>query len=133
MRCRGLQGLAKLPYLSWFRLLCFAQCCNVLRSRWCQSGVNRCIVASRLSSRGAYPKDIQHPAGHASIQLTLDRYSPGCSLQHASKRLNQYAVLVLPERNRCQHWSMNAAQSMLLTVAVSTRSHQQAKTDPLKC
>ena len=23
-------------------------------------------------------------------------------LQHASKRLNQYAVLVLPERNRCQ-------------------------------
>jgi len=23
-------------------------------------------------------------------------------IQHASKRLNQYAVLILPERNRCQ-------------------------------
>ena len=28
-----------------------------------------------LLSRGTHPKLVQHPLGHASIQLTLDRYS----------------------------------------------------------
>ena len=33
-----------------------------------------------LLERGTHPKDVQHLAGHASIQLTLDRYSTGCPL-----------------------------------------------------
>ena len=28
-----------------------------------------------LLTRGTHPKYVQHPLGHASIQLTLDRYS----------------------------------------------------------
>jgi integrase len=31
-----------------------------------------------LLARGIYPKYVQFLAGHASIQPTLDRYSPGC-------------------------------------------------------
>jgi hypothetical protein len=40
--CSGLQiGISKR-----FFLLCFAECCTVLRSRWYQSGINGGIAAS---------------------------------------------------------------------------------------
>jgi len=59
-----------------FSLLCLAQCCTVLRSRWCQSGVNaRQSSFTSLLACGIHLKYVQHPARHASIQLTLDRYS----------------------------------------------------------
>ena len=35
----------------------------------------RQTCATLLLSRGSHPKYVQHLAGHASIQLTLNRYS----------------------------------------------------------
>ena len=32
-------------------------------------------MLSSLLARGTHPKYVQHPLGHVSIQLTLDRYS----------------------------------------------------------
>ena len=84
MRCRGLQGLANLPYLSWFRLLCFAQCCNVLRSRWCQSGVNRgvwlhhdCARAWDLPEGYSAPRPARLDPAYPGPLLPLDaHYEP---------------------------------------------------------
>jgi integrase len=59
--------------LSFLRL---ALCCTVLRSLWYQSGINSgkgCFTI--LPIRSTHLKYLQHLAGHASIQLTLDRYS----------------------------------------------------------
>ena len=39
----------------------------------CTSSFGTC--ATHLLSRGTHPKYVQHLLGHASIQLTLDRYS----------------------------------------------------------
>jgi integrase len=53
--------------------------CYVLRrialpvvSEWCQER-HSCLTI--VLARGMHPKDLQYLAGHASIQLTLDRYS----------------------------------------------------------
>jgi integrase len=57
-------------------LLWLATCCTVLRSRWYQSGINSgnsCFAI--LPIRRTHLKYAQHLTGHASIQLTLDRYS----------------------------------------------------------
>jgi hypothetical protein len=54
----------------------FALCCTVLRSRWYQSGINSgnsCFAI--LPIRSTHLKYVQHLTEHASIQLTLDRYS----------------------------------------------------------
>jgi hypothetical protein len=57
-------------------LLRVAQCCTVLRSRWYQSGINSangCFAI--LPIRSTHLKYVQHLTGHATIQLTVDRYS----------------------------------------------------------
>jgi len=57
-------------------LLRVAACCTVLRSRWYQSGINSgnsCFAI--LPIRSTHLKYVQHLTRHASIQLTLDRYS----------------------------------------------------------
>jgi integrase len=57
-------------------LLYLALGCNVLRSRWYQSGINSgnsCFTI--LPIRSTHLKYVQHLTGHASIQLTLDCYS----------------------------------------------------------
>jgi hypothetical protein len=57
-------------------LLWVAACCTVLRSRWYQSGINSgnsCFAI--LPIRSTHLKYVQHLTEHASIQLTLDRYS----------------------------------------------------------
>jgi hypothetical protein len=49
---------------------------TVLCSRWYQSGINSgnsCFAL--LPIRSTHLKYVQHLAGHASVQLTLDRYS----------------------------------------------------------
>jgi hypothetical protein len=59
--------------VSFLRL---AGCCTVLRSRWYQSGINSgnsCFAI--LPIRSTHLKYVQHLTEHASIQLTLDRYS----------------------------------------------------------
>jgi integrase len=59
-----------------FSLLRLAECCTVLRSRWYQSGINSgnsCFAI--LPIRSTRLKYVQRLAGHASIQLTLERYS----------------------------------------------------------
>ena len=38
----GVAGICKTRISKQLSLLCLAQCCTVLRSRWCQSGVKRC-------------------------------------------------------------------------------------------
>jgi hypothetical protein len=43
---RALQGFARIynsPISKPISFLCLALCCTVLRSRWCQSGVKRCL------------------------------------------------------------------------------------------
>jgi hypothetical protein len=57
-------------------LLCLAASCTVLRSRWYQSGINfgnSCFAI--LPIRSTHLKYVLHLTEHASIQLTLDRYS----------------------------------------------------------
>jgi hypothetical protein len=57
-------------------LLWLATCCTVLRSRWYQSGINSgnsCFAILPIWS--THLKYVQHLTEHASIQLTLDRYS----------------------------------------------------------
>jgi hypothetical protein len=59
-----------------FSFLRLAGCCTVLRSRWYQSGINSdnsCFAI--LPIRSTHLKYVQHLTEHASIQLTLDRYS----------------------------------------------------------
>ena len=75
MRCRGLQELAICAYLRgflYYGLPCVAPYCVPGVSEWCQL---RHICFTILVARGTHPKDVQHLAGHTSIQLTLDRYS----------------------------------------------------------
>ena len=55
--------------------LCLALCCTVLRSRWYQSGINRAIAFHYPPHSRIHPQYVQHLAEHASIQLTVDRYS----------------------------------------------------------
>ena len=45
-----LARVCKFPLFKRFSFLPFAACCTVLRSRWCQSGVNRGTAASRSCS-----------------------------------------------------------------------------------
>jgi integrase len=57
-------------------LLRVAARCTVLRSRWYQSGINSangCFAI--LPIRSTHLKYVQHLTGHATIQLTVDRYS----------------------------------------------------------
>jgi hypothetical protein len=74
----ALQGFARARKSRISKLvscLCLTLYCTVLRSRWCQSGINRGIALS-LSSSLAHPSAVP-PASHkaAIFQLTLDRYS----------------------------------------------------------
>jgi hypothetical protein len=51
------------------------RCCEAVAML---SFVNVCFRLSLMGkylARGTHPKYVQHPAGHASIQLILDRYS----------------------------------------------------------
>ncbi len=41
-------------------------------SEWCQQRQSSFAI---LLTRGTHPKYVQHLLGHASVQLTLDRYS----------------------------------------------------------
>jgi hypothetical protein len=50
---RALQGCAQGCKCRIFKptsLLCLARCCTVLRSRWCQSGINRSLVTPQPES-----------------------------------------------------------------------------------
>ena len=79
MITQALQGVAQacksriskpVPFLR------FALCCTVSRSRWYQSGINSgksCFAI--LPIRSTHLKYVQHLTEHASIQLTVDRYS----------------------------------------------------------
>ena len=59
-----------------FSLLRLAACSTVLRSRWYQSGINSGNSCSTiLPIWSTHLKYGQHLTEHASIQLTLERYS----------------------------------------------------------
>jgi hypothetical protein len=65
-----LQGFArscKYPLSKGFSLLCLALCCSVLRSRWCQSGVNYhlCIRVTLSSASSTYESKSGKPCREA--------------------------------------------------------------------
>jgi len=72
---RALQGFARGCKCRIFRevsFLCLAQRCTVLRSQWCQSGVN---IAPVVRARRTPGELVEHLLGHARIIMTLDHYS----------------------------------------------------------
>ena len=80
MRCRGLQKLANPAYLGgvlFSGLPCVAPHCVPGGVIVVSIEAHSCFTI--LLERGTHP-DVQHLAEHASIQLTLDRYSTGCPL-----------------------------------------------------
>jgi hypothetical protein len=62
-KCRIFRGVS---------FLRFAVRCTVLRSRWCQSGVNIAPVDRGRRTPGEL---VEHRLGHARIIMTLDHYS----------------------------------------------------------
>jgi hypothetical protein len=73
---QGCAGDCKSRISRRLSLLRVAACCTVLRSRWYQSGINSgnsCFAI--LPIRSTHLKYGQHLTEHASIQLTLERYS----------------------------------------------------------
>jgi hypothetical protein len=71
--------------------LYLAACCTVLRSRWCQSGINRGTQQLHDPARSTLPKCAEHLLGYASITMTLDRYShwiPSMG-RHAADGMNE--------------------------------------------
>ena len=73
---QGCAGNCKCLISKPLSLLWVAACCTVLRSRWYQSGINSgnsCFAI--LPIRSTHLKYVQHLTEHASIQLTVDRYS----------------------------------------------------------
>jgi hypothetical protein len=76
----GLAGVCKTRISRRLSLLWLAPCCTALRSRWCQSGVNRGIAASRSCSPEPEPLSVhglQHSGtmlDHSSTLSLLDPY-----------------------------------------------------------
>jgi hypothetical protein len=85
----ALQGFARVcksPISKPVSFLCLALCCTVLRSQWCQSGVNRDIAALRSCLRGARTRSTSSTSlGMQACSLPWTATLAGCPLWVATR------------------------------------------------